>query len=165
MRHITHLILSLAMLACLAAPATATEFEDMDICLGRQVLARLLCKPVEEINYVSRMRDGLHLFSAFYANRETHFFVGVDKHTIKVQGKEFKTVTRTISYHFDPTAKCGVVDYKTPGCPVTGRIVCCAEKTVEDTLEEKFWNRPIPELLEEDLRRALEGTNATDDGQ
>ncbi|WP_285906292.1 hypothetical protein [Pseudodesulfovibrio pelocollis] len=165
MRPITQLILSLAVLVCLAFPARADEIQDMEICLGRQTLGRLLCKPADEINYVSRMRDGLYLFSAFYANRETHFFVGVDRSVIRIQGKEFKTVTRTIPYHFDATSKCAVVDYKTPGCPMTGPIVCCAVKTEEDRQEERFWNRPIPELLEEDLRRALQGVNATDNGQ
>ncbi|MFH1913962.1 MAG: hypothetical protein ABIK45_06795 [Pseudomonadota bacterium] len=165
MRPITQLILSLAVLVCLAVPAKAEELQDMEICLGRLTLARLLCKPADEINYVSKMRDGLYLFSVFYANRETHFFVGVDRDAIRIQGREFKTVTRTISYHFDTASKCAVVDYKTPGCPMTGPIVCCAVKTEDDRQEDSFWNRPIPELLEEDLRRALQGVNATDDGQ
>ncbi|ADU62010.1 MULTISPECIES: hypothetical protein [Pseudodesulfovibrio] len=168
MRHITRLTLSLAVAvliavpALFAAPATATEFTDMDVCLGRQVLARMLCKPVEEINYVSKLREDMYLFSVFYANRETHFFVGVGNDIIRVQGKEFKTVTRTISYKFDSASRCGVVEYVAPGCPASGRIVCCAQKSAEETLEDTFWDRPIPELLEEDLRKALQGANATE---
>jgi hypothetical protein len=168
MRHITRLTLSLALAvflavpALFATPANATEFSDMDICLGRRVLARMLCKPVEEINYVSKLREDMYLFSVFYANRETHFFVGVGSDFIRVQGKEFKTVTRTISYTFDSASRCGMVDYVTPGCPASGRIVCCAPKSAEDKLEDTFWDRPIPELLEEDLRKALQGVNATE---
>jgi hypothetical protein len=161
MRHITSLALTTLALILLVLPASASEYTDMDICLGRQVVARILCKSPQEINYVSKIRDNVYLFSVFYASQEAHFFVGVYNGMIRVQGKEFKTVTQTISYHFDSMSKCGVVDYTQPSCPATGRIVCCSEKTVEEQLDDKFWDRPIPELLEEDLRNALQDDNAT----
>jgi hypothetical protein len=145
----------------LAHPVQASEFQDMDICLGRQIVARILCKPTNEVNYVSKVRDNIYLFSAFYAKKETHFFVGVYKSMIRVQGKEFQTVTRSIPYHFDATAKCGVVDYSTANCLSTERIVCCSQKTVEEELDDKFWDRPIPDLLEEDLRKATQNSNST----
>lgn len=144
-----------------AGPAAASDFQDMDICLGKQIVARTLCKDPIEINYVSKVRDNIYLFSVFYANKETHFFVGVYNDMIRVQGKEFHTITRSIPYHFDATAKCGVVDYSPPDCLVNERIVCCSQKTVEEELDEKFWDRPIPDLLEEDMRNALQSANAT----
>ena len=165
MRHIFRLTLIIAALAAFAHPSPASEYTDMDICLGRQVVARLLCKDSGEVNYVSRVQDDIYLFSVFYANKEARFFVGVYKDMIRVQGKDYQTVTRSIPYHFDEKAKCGVVDYTVPGCPLTDRIVCCSEKTVEEKLDDRFWNRPIPELLEEDLRKALEGANATQPDQ
>lgn len=160
MRYISSLLLTLAALVLLAFPARASEFMDMDICLGKQLIARVLCKDPLEVNYVTKVRSNVYLFSVFYAKTEAHFFVGVYNDMIRVQGKEFKTVTRTIPYHFDSMAKCGVVDYTVSDCPNNERIVCCSEKTVEEQLDDKFWDRPIPELLEEDLRNALEG-NAT----
>lgn len=161
MRH-TILILCLALFfGIFAHPVQASEFQDMDICLGRKIVARILCKAPNEINYVSKVRDNIYLFSVFYAKKETHFFVGVYKDMIRVQGKEFQTVTRSIPYNFDATAKCGVVDYSTADCPTDERIVCCSQKTVEEELDEKFWDRPIPDLLEEDLRNAIQANNAT----
>lgn len=156
MPHFARFILALFILICSVMPARASEYVDMDICLGKQVVARILCKDVIEVNYVSRVRPNLYLYSVFYASREARFFVGVYNDMIRVQGKEFQTITRSIPYHFDEVAKCAVVDYSVPDCPTTERIVCCSQKTVEEQLDEKFWDRPIPELLDEDLKNALE---------
>jgi len=161
MRHILFFICLALTITIFTCPAQASEFQDMDVCLGKQIVARTLCKTPIEVNYVSKVRENIYLFSVFYAKKETHFFVGVYKDMIKVQGKEFHTVTRSIPYHFDATAKCGVVEYSPPDCPTTERIVCCSQKTVEDELDQKFWDRPIPELLEEDLRNAISGDNGT----
>ena len=161
MRHITLIICLAIFFGIFANHAQASEFRDMDICLGKQLVARVLCKDPIEINYVSRVRENIYLYSVFYAKKETHFFVGVYNDMIRIQGKEFHTVTRSIPYHFDATAKCGVVDYAIADCPTDERIVCCSQKTVEDELDDKFWNRPIPELLEEDLRNAIQNNNAT----
>lgn len=166
MRHIRITLITLFALAFFALPAKASEFTDMDICLGRQIVARILCKPVIEVNYVSKVSDNVYLFSVFYAKREARFFVGVYNDMIRVQGKEFKTITRSIPYTFDETAKCGIVEYSVPDCPTTERIVCCSQKTVEEQLDDKFWDRPISDLLDEELRRALQADNATEqDGQ
>lgn len=161
MRNLKSVLFTIAALAVFTLPAKASEFVDMDICLGKQIVARILCKPVIEINYVTKVRDNVYLFSVFYAKKESHFFVGVYNDTIRVQGKEFKTITRTIPYHFDATAKCGIVDYAVPDCETDERIVCCSRKTTEEELDDKFWNRPLPDLLEEDLRNALREDNAT----
>ena len=153
---------SLCALILFAMPAAGSPYEDMDLCLGKQIVARALCKQPYEVNYVSKVKDDIYLFSVFYANRNTHFFVGVYNNVIRIQGKEFQTVTRTIPYQFDELAKCGIVDFSSPECPTAERIICCSQKTTEEELDDKFWNRPIPELLEDDLRRAIEGLNATD---
>lgn len=163
MRHISKFLFALVMALTFALPAKASEFMDMDICLGRKIVARMLCKDENEINYVSRVRENVYLFSVFYASKEARFFVGVYNDLIRVQGKDFQTTTRTIPYHFDATAKCGIVDYSVPDCPTTERLICCSEKTIEEQLDEKFWDRPIPELLDEDLRNALQDDNATQD--
>ncbi|WP_319468470.1 hypothetical protein [uncultured Pseudodesulfovibrio sp.] len=160
MRYITRIILAVMAAIVFAQPVQATEFMDMDISLGKQIVARTLCKDPVEVNYVSRVRENVYLFSVFYANKQARFFVGVYKDMIRVQGKDFQTVTRSIPYHFDSAAKCAVVDYFPPDCPTNERIVACSQKTIEEQLDEKFWDRPIPELLEEDLRNAL-ADNAT----
>jgi len=162
MKRLTLSICLALALVILAPQAHASEYQDMDICLGKAIIGRLLCKDPNEISYVAKVRDNINLFSVFYAKKETRFFVGVYSDMIRVQGKEFHTVTRSISYNFDKTAKCSVVDFTTGDCPNKDRIVCCSDKTVEEKLDDTFWNRPIPELLEEDLRNAIQGQNATE---
>lgn len=154
-RILIALALSLA-LAATSVPARASDYMDMDICLGKQILGRILCKDPLEINYVARVKDNIYLFSVFYAKQEARFVVGVSGDKIRVQGKEFLKLTRTIPYDFDETSKCAVVEYSSAECTRTEPIVCCSEKTEEDVKEEKFWDRPIPDLLEEDLKKALE---------
>ncbi|CCH48627.1 hypothetical protein [Pseudodesulfovibrio piezophilus] len=161
MRHFFILICLFSVLTFSSLPASGSEFPDMDICIGKNIVARILCKDVSEVDYVSRVRKNIYLFSVFYANKEARFFVGVYKDMIRVQGKDFMTVTRSIPYHFDETSKCGIVDYSVPDCPTSERIVCCSEKTLDEQLDEKFWDRPIPDLLEEDLRNALQADNAS----
>jgi hypothetical protein len=149
--------LGLALSLTLAAiPASASEYADMDICLGKQILGRILCKSPQEVNYVAKVRDNIYLFSVFYAKQEARFVVGISGDKIRVQGKEFLKLTRTIPYDFDKTNKCAVVEYSSSECTRTEPIVCCTEKTEEDVKEENFWDRPIPDLLEEDLKKALE---------
>ncbi|WP_147822118.1 hypothetical protein [Salidesulfovibrio onnuriiensis] len=154
----------LLLSACLlwAAPACADELDNMNVDLCRQVMAKMMCKDVIDFNYVAKVRDGVYLFSTFYANKEAKFFCGVGGGYIKVQGKDFLKTTRTIPYTFDRPSKCSIVEYSNPECPDMRRIVVCAEKTLDEQATEDFWNRPIPDLLDEDLRRALEGLNATE---
>jgi hypothetical protein len=149
--------LSLALAMTLAVvSAEASDYMDMDICLGKQILGRILCKDPQEINYVAKVRDNIYLFSVFYAKQEARFVVGISDSKIRVQGREFLKLTRTIPYDFDKTSKCAVVEYSSAECTRTDPIVCCSEKTEEDVQEQKFWDRSIPDLLEEDLKKALE---------
>ena len=139
-----------------ALPVLASEYQDMDICLGKAVIARAICKSPLEVNYVAKVKDNIYLFSVFYAKQEARFIVGVTGNMIRIQGREYLKLTKTLQYHFDKDAKCGVVNFSIPDCPTSEPIVCCSEKTSEDKLDEKFWGRTIPELLDEDLRKALE---------
>lgn len=151
------ILFALCLAVSLAAgTATASDYMDMDICLGKQILGRILCKDPQEVNYVAKVRDNIYLFSVFYAKQEARFVVGISEDKIRVQGKEFLKLTRTIPYDFDKTSKCAVVEYSSSECTRTEPIVCCSEKTVEEKMDEKFWDRPIPDLLEEDLKKALE---------
>jgi len=157
--RLTRILFALALTALLAMPARATELLDMDINIGRQILARGLCKTPAEVNYVAKVQDNIYLFSVFYAQKEARFFVGVYKDIIRVQGKDFRNITRTIPYTFDDTSKCAVIEYSVPDCPTNERIVCCSEKTIEEKLDDKFWDKTIPELLEEDLQNAIKSGN------
>jgi len=169
MKRTIFIMALVATLGLAAHSAQASEFEDMDIGLGKAILARALCKDPLEINYVSKLRNDMYLFSVFYAKQEARFVVGVTEKFIRIQGREYLKLTKTVPYTFDVDAKCAVVDFSVPDCPTSERIVVCSEKTVEEKLDEKFWGKPIPELLDEDLRRALEaydkGEGAAEEGQ
>lgn len=155
MRHCRIFIFALLTVVITASSAMATEFMDMDIKIGREVVANALCKSPAEVNYVTKVRDNLYLYSVFYAKKESHFFVGVYKDFIRLQGKEFKTITRTIPYKFDEATKCAVVQFSVPDCPTDANIVACSEKTLEEKKDDEFWDKSIPELLEEDLEKAI----------
>jgi|GEM_PF-2056691 len=157
--RLTRLLFALMLVALFALPAKATEFIDMDICIGKQIVARSLCKDVNEVNYVSRVKKDVYLFSVFYAKRESFFFVGIYNNVIRIQGKTDRKITRTIYYNFEESAKCAVIEYSVPDCPVSERIVCCSEKTIEEKLDDTFWDKTIPELLEEDLEEAIQSGN------
>lgn len=152
------IIIPLLILAVWLTATTvfASDYEDMDICLGKAVVARAICKDPLEVNFVAKVKDNIYLFSVFYARQEARFLVGVTDKMIRLQGKEFLKLTKTLSYRFDKDSKCAVVEFSNPDCPITEPIVCCSEKTTEEKLDDKFWGRSIPDLLDEDLRKALE---------
>lgn len=156
---LTVLLLLATLLLC--APATADEIDNMNVELCSQVMAKMMCKDQMDFNYVSKVRDGVYLFSAFYANSEVGFYCAVGGGYVKVKGVKYLKVTRTIPYTFDRPSKCSIVEYSNPECPDYRRIVVCAEKTLDEQATEDFWNRPIPDLLDEDLQRALEDLNGT----
>lgn len=151
------LIIAILLTAlCGMTPAYGSEYEDMDINLGKAVVARAICKDPSEVSYVSKVRKNIYLFAVFYAKQEARFVVGVSDKMIRLQGREFLKLTNTIPYTFDTSAKCAVVQFSSPECPVSEPLVVCSEKTPEEKLDETFWGRPVPDLLDEDLREALE---------
>lgn len=160
MRFLAALLLALFMLA--PTQARSDEIDTMNIELCRQVLSRMLCKDPVELNMVAKVKDGLYLFSTFYAKKETQFYCGVGGGYIRIEGKEFHKITHTIPYVFDMPSKCSVVEYLNPECPKRSKIVVCAPKTLDEQSAEDFWNRPIPDLLDEDLKRALDDLNGTE---
>lgn len=158
---------ALTFVLCLlfAVPARAGGVDEMDFCICRNVLSRMLCKDPNEFNLVGKIKDGLYIYSVFYANKETKFYCGVGSKFVKVQGVSKRRITRSIPYSFDPEENCGLVEFSSPECPVYAPVTCCAEKEADQRKADEFWDKPIPQLLDEDLREALEQDNATRQGQ
>lgn len=150
-----------AVLLMTSVPASASGVDEMDFCICRNVLSRLLCKDIDEFNLVGKIRDGLYLYSVFYANKEQKFYCGVGSAFVKVQGLEKMRITRSIPYTFDPESNCGKLEYDTSDCPKYVPVTCCAKKDAEQRKADQFWDKPIPQLLEEDLREALRESNGT----
>mgnify|MGYP000238813124 CR=1 FL=1 len=159
MRILAALVLAISLLAPVRAQCDEIDIMNIELC--KQVMARMFCKSPQDFNMVAKVREGLFLLSTFYANKETQFFCGIGGGYIRVQGREFRTMTHTIPYVFDMKSKCSVVNYSSPDCPNSSPIVVCAQKTLDEQSAQDFWNRPIPDLLDEDLKRALDDLNAT----
>lgn len=157
--------LVLALIVAFSSPAAASGVDDMDFCICRNVLSRMLCKDVDEFNLVGKIRDGLYLYSVFYANKEQKFYCGVGSQFVKVQGLEKMKITRSIPYTFDPESNCGALDFDSSDCPKYSRVTCCAKKDAEARKADQFWDKPIPQLLEEDLREALKQDANASQGQ
>lgn len=150
-------------LAPLAAEAQQRDMETMRLCLCKNIMARMFCKDPADFNYVAKVRENLYLFSVFYANKPAKFYCGTGKDYVRIQGLDIVKTTHTIPYFYDTPSGCGVVSYANQECPKNEQAVCCAPKTVEDKKADDFWDRSIPELLDEDLKKAL-GDNATQNG-
>ncbi len=154
-------LLALLLLAAALAPmAQAQVKDDLNVCLCRNVLARTLCKQPEQFNFIDEFRDSTtYSFTVFYANKETRFLCMVTDREIRIKGRAWQTIMRTIPMEMNLETACGTADYSTPDCPQDKPIVCCGQKTKQDISEDKayeFWSRPIPELLKEELGQDLE---------
>lgn len=161
MKTLATLTLAVTLLFPVASLASDAS-DDMDFCICRNVVARLLCKDVDEINLVGKVRDGLYIYSVFYANKVSKFYCGVGEKYVKLQGFDRVTVTRSIPYTYDPEENCGIIDYYSDSCPVYTPVKCCANKDADQRKADEFWDKPLPQLLDEDLRDALQAGNATE---
>jgi hypothetical protein len=166
------LLLAAALLAAWTAgplaPAEASAQQvrdEMNVCLCRNVLARTLCKSPEEFSYIDEYHDsGTYAFTVFYAKQETRFLCMVTARDVRIKGRAWQEIMRTIPYELNPETMCGVSTYSTLECPMEKPIVCCGEKSAQDLEEDKaydFWSRPIPDILEDELKnRAQPPTDA-----
>ena len=146
-------------------PGLAEDIEARNICLCREAIARTVCKPPSEVEYIDRyMNTENYSFNVFYAKKEERFICNVSGNEIRIKGNAPLPILRTLTVEPDETGGCAVMRYYAPECP-RGPVRCCAPKTREDIEKQKeidFWNRPIPELLEDELRTGIaKETNAT----
>ncbi|MGE4554067.1 MAG: hypothetical protein AB7D57_13225 [Desulfovibrionaceae bacterium] len=164
LRPASRLGLALALLAALALalperPARAMSAEDQrNICLCTRVMARILCKKVDEFNYVDSYSDGTYSFSVFYADQVRPIRCQVSESFVHLKADLGQIMLRSVPYTLDKTTGCGTLDYRVPQCPDTSIITCCGKRSAEDLQKEeelKFWNKPIPELLQQELQKGI----------
>ena len=119
-------------------------------------IARTLCKQPQDLKYIDEYQtSNTYSFTVFYAKTETRFVCLVTDTEIRIQGKAWQPIMRTIPLDFESNHFCGLVNYSVPECPYEKPIICCSEKSVKQEKEDKaydFWNRPIPEILEDEIR-------------
>ena len=132
--------------------------DAMNLCLCRTILARVLCKKTNELNFVAKADPTGYWISAFWGNKDLRFYCGVDPGSVRIQAKGLQQFTRTIPVPFDPSSRCATVDYSNPECPTSRKVACCLPKTEQEKQEESFWNRPVLDLLKQDLERAQNAT-------
>lgn len=177
MTRLFNILITLAALLLMSAPAAIAQNQDqaprdeappvplelrddMNICLCQQLLARTLCKQPHDFSFIDEYRDSsTYSFTVFYANKETRFMCMVSPGEVRIKGKAWQPIMRTIPLDVDQKNACATADYSVPECPKSKPVVCCSQKTGQDISEDKaydFWTRPIPEILDEELRRDQE---------
>ncbi|MBU1247543.1 MAG: hypothetical protein KKB70_02495 [Proteobacteria bacterium] len=153
----TLLLAPALFLALTVPPASAQSRDDLNLCLCQSVLARTLCKQPGDFSYIDEYRDtATYSFTVFYANKETRFMCMVTATDVRIKGKAWQPIMRTIPLDVDAENACATAVYSVPECPQTKPLVCCGEKTKQEVSDDKaydFWSRPIPEILEEELNR------------
>lgn len=145
-------ILLLVALLCLPAPVLAQD--EKNICLCTNTLVRMFCKDADEIAYVGKVQEDTYLLSFRYGAKVTAFYCMVSNGYVRLNGKAGVTIRQSVPYTDDPETACGYTDYLAPECAVQPRVMCCAEKSLQQKQEEKmdeFWSRPIPDILQEEL--------------
>jgi len=158
-------ILALLLAFALAAPASAQQAgpDDMNLCLCSSALSRLLCKKENELAFVAKIDAGVYLYTVHYGAKDTRFTCSVTGEAILVRGETVPVLLRTIPYTYDPAKMSGVFSLTEPDCPIGGQARCVGKKTAKQLTVEKenaFWNRPIPTILQDELRAGTFG-NAT----
>lgn len=145
------LLLSAVLLP--AAPARAAG-DDLQLNLCKQVLARMLCKKANELNYVGKLEESVYILSVFYASKNSEYLCAVlgDGQVI-LQDRTWRAMRRVFHYEPDSSGKCLVANYSNPECPVKAPAKSCPPKLdAKEQAKETFWNRPIPKILEEEFK-------------
>ena len=148
------LVLVLSLLAL--APRAQAAGDDATLSLCKQVLARILCKKVNEFGYVGKVEDGVYILSVFYASKNSEYLCAVmTDGQVVVQDRTWHAMRRVIPYSADSEGRCLVAAFSNPECPVRAVIRACPTRTPKDAKEEvkeTFWVRPIPQILEEEYK-------------
>lgn len=155
-------ILAVLLVLCLAAPAAAEQAgpDDTNRCLCVAALSRLLCKKPNEMVFVLKSGEGMYTYNVHYAAGEARFTCAVTESAIHVRGDTSPKILRTIPYIFDPANMCGTFSLRLPECAIGGEAKCCGVKTAKQLKQDKedaFWNRPVPEILQDELRTGTFG--------
>lgn len=167
---LTALVFSLLLALPVAAQPPGPD--DMNLCLCVNALSRLLCKKKNEMAFVAKTGDGVYVFSVFYGSQQGRYTCAIGDNAIYLRSETGRQYLRTIPYTFDSTKMCGTFSLSLPDCPIGGKATCCGVKTAKQLRiekEESFWSRPIPDILQDELKRgtfgnATEGEPATPSG-
>ena len=149
-------------------PQGLSNEEEIQLCLCRNVLARTLCKDPTDFSYVASYRDGTHTFTVFYANQQSRVLCQVSDAFVHIKAELNRTLVRSVEYTRDPDKPCASVDYQVPECPADWTITCCAQLGPGEQEEQKeleFWNRPIPEILRDELESGMAREQNASDAQ
>ncbi len=127
------------------------------MCLALNALARTQCKTPLDYSYIGKQRADIYIFNSFYGAKYTDFYCKIGQGEIQIMSKN-KLFRRSVPYYIDDK-ECGVIEYFPASCTNKHVIRCCfpkSEKELKADKEAEFWERPIPDLLKEDQKEALE---------
>ncbi|WP_245577852.1 hypothetical protein [Maridesulfovibrio bastinii] len=150
------------LLSCFMFPQTVFSGrgeEDRSKCIALEALARSQCKDPLDYVFVGKYSEDVYIYNTFYGSRYRDFFckVQVENGTVTILSRKRK-FRRQIEFHMDKDG-CALINFEHAGCPKRRPVRCCLPKTAESEKKDKedaFWDRPVPELLKEDQKAALE---------
>jgi len=154
-------LLCLALLLAAPAPAAADDTVNLTVC--KRLVSHLLCKPYGKLSYAGKPADNVYIIGFFYATKESQMLCAVlDDGQIVLQDRTWRA--QRWVFPFTKSGACIVTTAFSPDCG-RRKVKVCPPKTAKDVQEQRretFWNRPIPQILEEELKSMNSGQqNAT----
>ncbi len=150
------MVIVLMCFICTPANAGRSMEQEREMCIALNALARSHCKNPAQFSYVGMQGDSIYIFNAFYGSKYTDFFCKVDSGEVIIMSRK-KKYRRSVKYYIDEN-ECGIIEYFPAACSETHSIRCCypkSEKELKADKELEFWQKPIPDLLQEDQDAAM----------
>ncbi|WP_245805490.1 hypothetical protein [Desulfovibrio gilichinskyi] len=158
MKNIVKLIILLFLMCSFPASAHARSMEEeRSMCIALNALAKSQCKEPVSYSYVGKQGDSVYIYNTFYGSKDKDFFCKVGDGEVTIISRD-RLFHRSVVYSIDEN-DCGVIEYSAASCTDKRVVKCCfakSEKEIKADKEVDFWHKPIPELLQEDQKKALE---------
>lgn len=158
MKKIIKLIIVLVLMCFLPTSVYARSMEEeRSMCIALNALAKSQCKDPISYSYVGKQGKSIYIYNTFYGSKNKDFFCKVGDSEVTILSRD-RLFHRSIEYYIDEN-DCGVIEYSSAACTDKRVIKCCfakSEKEIKADKEIDFWHKPIPDLLQEDQKKALE---------
>ncbi|WP_304085619.1 hypothetical protein [Maridesulfovibrio ferrireducens] len=157
MKNFVQLVMLIVFVCIFSTSANARSMvEERTMCIALSALARSQCKDPASFSYVGKQGESVYIYNAFYGSKYTDFFCKVGEGEVKILSRKRK-FRRSIKYYIDDN-QCGVIAYSPASCSDRHVLRCCfpkSDKEIKADKEAEFWQKPIPDLLQEDQEKAL----------
>lgn len=145
---------ALLLLAALTLPPVARADDSVNLTVCKRIISHLLCKPYSEFSYAGKPADNVYIISFFYASKQSQMLCAVlDDGQIVVQDRTWRAERWVFPYTVVGN-KCISTSVTSPDCG-RRKVKVCPPKTAKDVREQRqetFWNRPVPQILEQEMK-------------